>query len=98
MEGSKPTYGKGNRVLHPQPLSQKSDVGSTAKAREGNRVLHTSKEVGIAYESVRSIVGITLPQSERECPIAFIGFCLPRQECFGSSQSHALLFHGDLRT
>jgi hypothetical protein len=54
MEGSKPTHGKGNRVLHPEPLSEKSGVGSPAKAREGNRVLHTSKEVGIAYGSVRS--------------------------------------------
>jgi hypothetical protein len=51
MEGSKPTHGKDNRVLHPQPLSEKSGVGSPAKAREGNRVLHTSKEVGIAYGS-----------------------------------------------
>ncbi len=24
MEGSKPTHGKGNRVLHPEPLSEKS--------------------------------------------------------------------------
>jgi hypothetical protein len=53
MEGSKPTHGKGNRVLHPEPLSEKSGVGSPAKAREGNRVLHASKEVGIAYGSVR---------------------------------------------
>jgi hypothetical protein len=57
MEGSKRTHGKGNRVLHPEPLSEKSGMGSPAKAREGNRVLHTSKEVGIAYESVRSILG-----------------------------------------
>ena len=49
MEGSKPTHGKGNRVLHPEPFSEKSGVGSPAKAREGNRVLHISKEVGIAY-------------------------------------------------
>jgi hypothetical protein len=55
MEGSKPTHGKGNRVLHPEPLSEKSDVGSPSKVREGNRVLHTSKEVGIAYWSVRSL-------------------------------------------
>ncbi len=54
MEGSKPTHGKGNRVSHPKPLSEKSGVGSPAKAREGNRVLHTSKEVGIAYESARA--------------------------------------------
>src|SRR4029077_3048429 len=57
MEGSKPTNGKGNRVLHPEPLSEKSGVGSPAKAREGNRVLHTSKEVGIAYGSVCSHAG-----------------------------------------
>ena len=48
MEGSKPTHGKGNRVLHPEPLSEKSGVGSRAKPWEGNRVLHTSKEVGLA--------------------------------------------------
>jgi hypothetical protein len=56
MEGTKPTHGKGNRVLHPEPLSEKSGVGSPAKAREGNRVLHTNKEVGIAYGvSARSL-------------------------------------------
>ena len=27
-EGSKPTHGKGNRVLHPEPLSEKSGVSS----------------------------------------------------------------------
>jgi hypothetical protein len=41
MEGSKPTHGKGNRVLHPELLSEKGGVGSPAKAREGNRVLQT---------------------------------------------------------
>ena len=55
MEGSKPTHGKGNRVLHPQPLPEKSGVGSLAKPWEGNRVRYTSKEVGIAYGSVRSL-------------------------------------------
>ena len=54
MEGSKPTHGKGNRVLHPEPLSEERGVGSPAKVREGNRVLHTSKEVGIAYGSAKA--------------------------------------------
>jgi hypothetical protein len=26
IEGSKPSHGKGNRVLHPEPLSEKSGV------------------------------------------------------------------------
>ena len=46
-EGSKPTHGKGNRVLHPEPLSEKSGFSSPAKTREGNRVLRTSEEVGL---------------------------------------------------
>jgi hypothetical protein len=65
MEGSKPTHGKGNRVLHPEPLSDKSGVGSPAKAREGNRVLHTSKEVGIAYGSVCSHAGARARREKR---------------------------------
>lgn len=55
MEGTKVTYGKGNRILYPEPLSGKSGVGSLGKAWEGNRVQHTSKEVGIAYGSFRSL-------------------------------------------
>jgi hypothetical protein len=47
-EGSKLNHGKGNRVLHPDPLSEKSGVGSAAKAREGNRVLLASKEISLA--------------------------------------------------
>jgi hypothetical protein len=48
MEGSKPTHGKGNQVLHPKPLSEESGMGSPAETREGNRILLTSKEVGLA--------------------------------------------------
>src|SRR6266851_10459582 len=69
MEGSKPTHGKGNRVLHPEPLSEKSGVGSPAKAREGNRVLHTSEEVGIVYGSVRSLAGRVACRGKRAQPI-----------------------------
>ena len=47
-KASIPTYGKGNRVLHPEPLSEKSGVGSPAESREVNRVLPTRKEVGLA--------------------------------------------------
>jgi hypothetical protein len=39
--------GKDNRVSHPQWLSRKSRVGSTTTPRQGNRVLHTSKEIGL---------------------------------------------------
>jgi len=47
-EGSNPTHGKGNHVLHPKPLSEKGGMGSPAKTREDNRVPFTSKEVGLA--------------------------------------------------
>jgi hypothetical protein len=47
-KGSKFSHGKSNRVLHPNPLSEKGGVGSSAKTREGNRVLLASKEVSLA--------------------------------------------------
>ena len=54
-EGSKPTHGKGNGVLHPEPLSEKSGVSSPAKTWEGNRVLRTSKEVGLGTRNAPEI-------------------------------------------
>jgi hypothetical protein len=56
--GSKLNHGKGNRILHPDPLQEKGGVGSASGAREGNRVLLASKEVSL-------VLGLQQRQSEQ---------------------------------
>ena len=48
-EDSKATHGKGNQILCPEPLSEKSRMGSSAKTWEGNRVLRAAEEVCVSY-------------------------------------------------
>jgi len=55
--------GEANQVLYPESFSQKRGVGSSAKTREGDRVLRASKEVCLVLTPFRPVCSMTQPKS-----------------------------------